>query len=50
MRVGSMLGYLSALFSYLKEQKTRHDLTDYARALLIIVSIIYVLKAALDMI
>ncbi|MCE5284300.1 MAG: hypothetical protein LLG02_00385 [Pelosinus sp.] len=42
--------YLSAFVSYLKEEKTRHDCMDYARALLIILSIIAVLKAALDMI
>jgi hypothetical protein len=42
--------YLSAFVSYLKEEKTRHDLMDFARAFLIILSIIAVLKAAMDMI
>ncbi|VBB07883.1 Hypothetical protein LUCI_3148 [Lucifera butyrica] len=30
-----VLGYLYALHNYLKTEKTRHDLADYCRALVI---------------
>lgn len=43
-----LLTYLSACKTYVNEQKTRHDIMDFARAILIMLSIMAVLKAALE--
>lgn len=42
--------YGKALWEYLKTEKTRHDLFDYLRAIMIISAVIYVIRAAVDMI
>lgn len=40
--------YMSALWEYMKTDKTRHDLFDYLRAFMIISAVIYVIRAAAD--
>ncbi len=44
----TLRAYIRALWEYMKTDKTRHDLFDYLRAIMIISAVIYVIRAAAD--
>ncbi len=44
------MGYIHALWNWLKTDKTRHDLMDYLRAAVVIAAVMAMVRIMVDMI